>query len=282
MAAPATCQPVTHAGLPAHEISLPGGDRLVVAEHGAQVLSWRAQGRERLYLSPRSVNDGQAAVRGGIPVCFPQFNQRGPHPGLPKHGFVRNLHWQCQPQAEAARLGFTLASSPATRGLWPADFAAELSVALFPGRLEVELAVRNTGAQAWAFTGALHTYLAVDDVAQVRLHGLGGQPEWDSVADRHAQAAEPIAIAGEFDRVYTAPASSCLLQEGGQALAITASPAWANTVVWNPGAERCPSLPDLPADGWRHMLCVEAAQVFEPIPVQPGATWRGFQHLEVR
>ena len=36
------------AGLPASELALPGGDRVVVAHHGAQVLSWQAAGRERL------------------------------------------------------------------------------------------------------------------------------------------------------------------------------------------------------------------------------------------
>jgi glucose-6-phosphate 1-epimerase len=71
-----------------------GGDAavLTVALHGAQVLSWTtADGVERLYLSPRAVFDGAAAIRGGVPICCPQFNQRGM---LPKHGFMRNLPWE--------------------------------------------------------------------------------------------------------------------------------------------------------------------------------------------
>jgi glucose-6-phosphate 1-epimerase len=67
--------------------SLPQGDSVFVAEQGAQVLSWQAGGRERLYLSPTSACDGTMAIRGGIPVCFPQFNQRGT---LPKHAFARS------------------------------------------------------------------------------------------------------------------------------------------------------------------------------------------------
>ncbi|MBV5344762.1 MAG: D-hexose-6-phosphate mutarotase, partial [Rhodoferax sp.] len=66
---------------------LPQGDSVLVSAQGAQVLSWQSAGRERLYLSPQSVFDGHTPIRGGVPICFPQFNQRG---ALPKHGFARN------------------------------------------------------------------------------------------------------------------------------------------------------------------------------------------------
>lgn len=281
----ASCRQVTHAGLPAFELQLPGGDRLVVAEHGAQVLSWQAGGRERLYLSPRSLIDGQAAIRGGVPVCFPQFNQRGPAPGLPKHGFARNLPWRAEPaqlQTDAARLRLLLSDSERSRTWWPHAFEAQLELTLAPGRLDIALSVRNTGPQPWAFTGALHTYLAVDQIAQVQLTGLGGCAEWDAVTDRHAVGAPALRIEGEFDRVYTAQGGTCELHDGPHRLAITPSTSWANAVVWNPGVQRCATLADMPPDGWQHMLCVEAAQVFEPLVLAPGATWQGSQRLQVR
>ena len=81
-------------GQPCIRLDTDHGDSALVALHGAQVLSWTVAGRERLYLSPRALFDGRSAIRGGIPLCFPQFNQRGP---LPKHGFARNLAWQPLP-----------------------------------------------------------------------------------------------------------------------------------------------------------------------------------------
>jgi len=67
------------------------GASALVALHGAHVLSWiPANGRERLFLSDRAVFDGHAAIRGGIPVIFPQFSDRGL---LPKHGFARTRTW---------------------------------------------------------------------------------------------------------------------------------------------------------------------------------------------
>jgi glucose-6-phosphate 1-epimerase len=35
------------------------------------------------------------------------------------------------------------------------------------------------------------------------------------------------------------------------------------------------------ADGFAHMLCVEAAQVYEPISISAGGQWQGWQRLTV-
>ena len=49
-------------GLACTRLCLPNGDSAVVSDFGAQVLSWEAQGRERLFLSPRAVLDGSTWV----------------------------------------------------------------------------------------------------------------------------------------------------------------------------------------------------------------------------
>jgi glucose-6-phosphate 1-epimerase len=226
--------------------------------------------------------DGQAAIRGGVPVCFPQFNQRGPMAErLPKHGFARNVAWQADvPElgAEHARLTLRLKDNFQTRAWWPQAFALALHIDLSPGALQLTLDVHNTDTQALAFSGALHTYLAVPDVMQATLQGLGGQPEWDSLTDTHAPAADTIRFAAEFDRVYEAGPQPMTLND---TLHISQSPSWANTVVWNPAQDLCKRLADMPDDGWRHMLCVEAAQVYTPITLPAGGRWAGWQRLQV-
>ena len=277
----ATSREVLFAGLPATELQLPNGDRVVVAHHGAHVLSWVAGGRERLYLSPQSVMDGQAAIRGGIPVCFPQFNQRG---DLPKHGFARNVSWTPKPaklEADRAHLALSLGDSAATRQWWDQRFEALLLIELTPGALQVELVVRNTDSKPLLFTGALHSYFAVSDVAQARLLGLGGSAEWNAVTDGYGTAAPELRFVGEFDRVYAASANPLHLQDGTSTLQIEQSPSWANSVVWNPGEGKCAALADMPAHGFARMLCVEAAQVFDPISIPAGGQWVGWQRLTV-
>ena len=65
--------------------------RLKIYLHGAHVTSWvPAGGDERLFLSQKSEFRPGAAIRGGVPVIFPQFGGLGT---LPKHGFARTLPW---------------------------------------------------------------------------------------------------------------------------------------------------------------------------------------------
>ena len=283
----AGCQHTTFRGQPALQVSLPQGDSILVSLQGAQVLSWVSGGRERLFLSPLARLDGHSAIRGGVPLCFPQFNQRGP---LVKHGFARNLTWQVQGEPVLTQAGATLAlcltDSATTFETWPFHFVAVVQLALSPGVLDITLSVTHAGASEkvtteLTFTGALHTYLAVDDVERATLSGLGGQPEWNAVTDVHGRAADTLVFDGEFDRVYASAAGKLCLTDGDHRLLISQSDSFADTVVWNPGAALCTQLSDMPENAHRYMLCVEAAAVHAAVTVPPGATWQGWQRLEV-
>jgi len=79
-------------GQPVLKLQTPDGAVALISLFGAQVLSWvPAGGEDRLYLSPDAVFDGATPIRGGVPLCFPQFAGRGP---LPKHGFARPRLWE--------------------------------------------------------------------------------------------------------------------------------------------------------------------------------------------
>ena len=262
--------------------SLPNGDSVFVAQQGAHVLSWQAQGKERLFLSPQSVCDGTTAIRGGIPVCFPQFNQRG---NLPKHGFARNMPWRLVPErSQGAEKVFELSANEHTLALWSFQFKAFLTVNLSPNSLQISLSVENQGPQSLSFTGALHTYFAVDHIAQVSLQGQANQPEWDAVKDTHQTCADQLRFEAEFDRVYDANTQTqptWTLQDGDASLQISQSESWGQSVVWNPGADKCAQLNDMPANGYQRMLCVEAARVTSSIEVPPAQTWVGWQLLKI-
>ncbi len=272
-------QSIVFRGQPALALTLPAGDRAVVALHGAHLLSWvTADGIERIYLSPDALFDGKSAIRGGVPVCWPQFNQRGP---LPKHGFARNVPWQAEP-GDDGQLLFTLHDDEATRALWPHAFRLRLAVALAPRQLRVTLDVTNTDPAPMSFALALHSYLRVDDIAQVRLEGLRGANRWDSLRDdRHVEMADALRFDAEFDSVYAAPAEPLRLVQPSGTLQIAQSASCTETVVWNPAAALSARLADMPDDGYRHMLCVEAACIDENVLLAPGAQWQAWQQLTV-
>jgi glucose-6-phosphate 1-epimerase len=268
---------------PAMRLALEGIGSCTVALHGAQLLSWvTADGVERIYLSPQAVFDGRAAIRGGVPICWPQFNQRGP---LVKHGFVRHLAWEPGARsgpAEDDMLILQLRDSAFTREAWPHAFQLRLSVHLTAGSLRVALDVSNVDVAPWSFTAALHTYLHVDDIARASLEGLHGAKRWDAVLDEHrSETAPSLSFGTEFDSVYAAPAAPLRLVQPGGTLDISQSPSCTETVVWNPGPVLSAKLADLPDDGWSHMLCVEAAHIDDAVELAPGASWQGWQQLSV-
>lgn len=258
------------------------GDTARFSPYGAQLLSWQPAGEaEQVYLSPLSRPGPGVAVRGGAPICFPQFSGRGP---LPKHGFARTRHWVLvtppAPGAAVAELRFQL-DSAMTRTLWDHAFCLVLVARLGPRWLELHLQAANTGRTPWTFTGAIHTYLRVDDVRDVRMRGLQGLAYEDmvdgSAVRQELQAA--LGIAGETDRVYRDPSQPIVVDGGTMPPRRLSQEGFADAVVWNPGPEKAASLGDLPPGDWLRMLCVEAGAITQPVEVAPGKTWSGLQRI---
>lgn len=278
---PANIEAIDFRGLPALQLTTAAGARAVVSLHGAQVMSWiPAGGDERLYLSELAVFDGREPVRGGVPVCFPQFSDLGP---LPKHGLVRTRTWE--PVVQRTGTDFALVTlrfdaDDDTRALWPHDFRLELTIAIEDSRLDLELDVSNSGGEAFPFTAALHSYLRVREVEESRIEGLYGLEYRDQVkANRIVRdSGDVLLIEAETDRVYHDVKGPVLLREYDRSLGINAE-GFPDVVVWNPWETRCAALADMADADFRRMLCVEAALVREPTTVAPGEDWWGRQTL---
>lgn len=270
-------------GIEALRLTAASGARAVVSRFGAQVLSWITRdGRERLFLSEQARFDGRTAIRGGIPVCFPQFAGWGP---LPKHGLVRTRPWNVASHSCAD--GYAMATletgdDEATRAVWPAAFRAEVTVVLEGDRLDVELSVDNTGDSELAFTAALHSYLRVVEVEDVSLAGLYGVAcgASDGSGETRKETATELMIEGEVDRLYRQVARPLLLNAGNLSLGIDQE-GFGDVVVWNPWVEGSARIADLGPLEFRRFLCVEAAAVREPISLPVGENWYGRQSLVV-
>lgn len=268
-------------GLSAYRLSLADGSEAIVTLAGAHLVSWRtADGTEQLYLSPLSAMAQGKAIRGGVPVIFPQFSTRGT---LTRHGFARTSVWQLQrseSHEHSASVHLSLQGEAGSHGGWNHVFACTLIVTLSQGRISVELRVTNRGADAMTFAAALHTYVRVSAAAQTRLLGL--QDCWYEDAldscQRKLDTHTELSPHGPVDRIYLQTPAALRLIDSNRTLKLESS-GFADTVVWNPAREGNASISDLPPQAWNEFLCVEAATIGTPVQLLPGDSWAGKQQL---
>lgn len=252
----------TCGALPALRIRAADGAEALVTLYGAHLLSWKsADGKERLFLSARSALDGSKAIRGGVPVIFPQFAERGT--GM-RHGFARVSNWRVAESgdsADGAYAVFVLTHAdlaPAHAAAWPHGFELRFKVALQGQQLALSLDVRNTGDDAFAFSAALHTYFAVDAIGAVRIDGV--QDGTLAIDDKH-------------DQIYRQIPGAVTLTDGEGSLRLKQE-GFGDAVVWNPGAADTAALADMMDDEYLRFVCVEPALI-EPVTLASGAAWRG-------
>lgn len=254
------------------------GSTAEITPHGAHLLSWKTgDGKERLYLSQRADYGEGAAIRGGVPVIFPQFS--GPPPM--RHGFARNLVWDLA-HHESTTTTFELFDTEETRIRWPHAFGLEMQFTLGANHLTMELRITNRGDLPFQCTNSLHSYFRVDSISQAIVHGLHGRPYWDEVNKREStQPEKELRLQGKVDRVYHGAAPLDLSLDAGLNSLSFVTEGFNDIVVWNPGPGTEGLLSDLDPDGYRNFVCVEAVS-FHPIEVAPEETWVGSQAVIVK
>ncbi|MCX7291930.1 D-hexose-6-phosphate mutarotase [Janthinobacterium sp.] len=272
----------TFGQLPAVTIRAADGAQATVTLYGGHLVSWQtSDGRERLFCSRESSLDGSRAIRGGVPVIFPQFGARGT--GM-RHGFARVATWQLESTGEAdgdawAQFALTQADLPeAIAATWPWAFTLRLRVAVKAEALELRLSVHNTGGQAFPFSAALHSYFAIDQLSEARVGGLQRVRYSDETPQDALQAEEFLQFDDKLDRIYYQLPGALSLQSGGHTLRLEQQ-GFTDAVVWNPGAQDAAALPDLADDEQPRFICIEPALI-QPDTLAAGAEWSGRQHLE--
>jgi len=251
-----------------------------VNKFGATITSYVSGGKEILFVSSQAVFDNKKAIRGGIPVVFPNF---GPWACGPQHGFARTSMWELAepPTAPAGSvcLALALRDTEATRALWPHAFRVVMVLTLSAACLTQTLSVTNTGEEQFDFTALLHTYLRCP-VGTARVEGLHGLRYTDKAqGGQEAQEERDTVTVHEFtDRVYADTPDRLVVVHADGALAITKS-GFPDAVVWNPWAEGAQSMGDFGDAEYHEMLCVEAGAVCKRVFLGPSERWTASQTL---
>ena len=263
-------------GYPVLEIDHPTASARV-ALHGAQIMEWQPAGQQPvLYLSPQSAYQEGKAIRGGVPLCWPWFGPDKSDPSLPSHGFARTRFWNLSASAEdenGVSLRLTLTDDEKTRKLWPSPFRLEMEMRIGK-ELYLALHMTNTGTEPVSISGALHTYLAVGDIREVRLEGLDGTEYLDTVGPhqrRHQNG--DVVFEGEVDRGYFTSADVQVKDAALQRVVTVHGSGSACRVVWNPWIAKAAALADLPDEDYLRFVCVETANAWEDaVTIPPGAS----------
>ncbi|CAN6573064.1 unnamed protein product [Malus baccata var. baccata] len=184
------------------------------------------------------------AIRGGIPICFPQsilFQRFEGH----SHAFVNK---SVIPSMRGANLRVMthcqMIKDVPTRQLWCLRYEFRLRVTLGPGgdlMLTSRIRNTNTDGKSFTFTFAYHTYLAVTDI--------------------------------RFKDTIFCRCNSCRISNGesfDQSMFFGTKLLF----VWNPWDKKAKAITDFGDDEYKNMLCVQAACVEKPVE-----EWKGRQEL---
>ena len=267
-------------------VSSQDGDfSFVLYKFGATLTSWRHNGDEKIFVSENAILDGTKAIRGGIPIVFPQFAQ--PLAIMPQHGFARTTVWSLHSfysDSDSATIELVLTETENTKKVWPHNFCLRYLVKISRTGLYCQLSALNTGQETFSCHMLLHTYFRIPQIESVVISGLQSLKYIDKVLQNTLITPsdnESITISSETDRIYltnnekTEPypitltaANSYSMQilkrsymeftQGNQSYDIPG-----NVVVWNPWAQKSSTMSDLGATQYPHFVCIEPGLVSE-------------------
>jgi len=275
------------------------GARAEIYSVGATVTSYKtSEGRDVLFLSRDAKLDGSKAIRGGIPLVFPQFGQ--PDKSMPQHGFLRTNEWEFDESSmydDEDEAGLTLVLNlsnvkKSRGGAWDVDTKYDctflFSVKISPSSLTTVLTIKNIGKIAFPFQTLMHTYYHVSnrealDAKNCNVVGLGGYSVVDKISgDEYVLGSDPIVVVGNVDRIYTPPPEGkkevnvTVMTGLGTSVKLTASgkvdgqDVGLSAVVWNPHKEKAEAMSDFGSDQYHDMICVEPGLISDVPELPPG------------
>ena len=262
-------------GLVKAVVRLTTGEYLEVYSLGAHITCFgKPELGELLFLSKTAKFRVGTAIRGGIPIVFPQFGGGE----LPSHGFARSSLWTFSAVERSGNdiiLKLTLESSDETLKAWPHRFRAEYQITV-SSTLRIRFSVTNTNdTGAFAYQCAFHSYFEIGEIAGAGVLGLEDTVFLDNVKARQVghEAHERLKFDGEIDRIYLNARPKLRIESDQLRRAIILeSIGLPDAVVWNPWEERERTFSDLEPGSHRRFLCVESGAIGAPIRIGAGET----------
>ncbi|RIA85433.1 galactose mutarotase-like domain-containing protein [Glomus cerebriforme] len=274
------------------------GSSAEVYFYGATLTSWKYHEKELLFLSKKSFLNGTKAIRGGIPLVFPQFGKASDSSvataALPQHGFARisKFEWigvSVDNESEVSvRFGLNDTQIPENvRKDWPKKFKLIFIVTLNDDTLRTNLIVKNEDKAPFDFQALLHTYYSVPDISKVSIEGFYNVSYVDKVNNfiTNVDNDQSIKIDQETDRIYAnVPTETIKINLGDESneVFLLKRINLKDTVVWNPWIDKAKGMSDYDDDEYKQMVCVEPGNVSNYITLNPEESWEGGQIIQYK
>ncbi|XP_052113163.1 putative glucose-6-phosphate 1-epimerase isoform X2 [Arachis duranensis] len=224
----------------------PRGSSAEVYLYGGHVTSWKNDhGEELLFLSSKATFKPPKAIRGGIPICFPQFSCHG---NLDRHGFARNRFWAIDDH--------------------PPPFPTNTSNKAF---VDLILKPSEEEMKIWPHS-------------EVRVEGLETLDYLDNLQKkkRFTEQGDALTFESEVDKMYlSTPTKIAIIDHEKKRTYVLRKDGLPDAVVWNPWDKKAKAMADFGDNEYKHMVCVEAAAIEKPITLKPGEEWKGRLELSI-
>lgn len=254
--------------------------KLTQATLGAQVLSACVPSIGELFYRSCVASSLGQVTRGGVPVLFPQFADRGV---LPKHGFARHCYWSSGVGTEASVQCYSLKNLEIQAddfSGWPHSAKLVLETHLGESFFQQDLTVTNSGSDSFIWSGGLHPYFLIEDLQTSSLSGLGGIAYKDRYFEESDLIGESHLVWDEHpcEKLFES-APPLLLSSGSKELRVSTT-GFDQWMIWNPGKSGAAELADMEDGDWQRFVCIEPVCVDRPIMLMPEATFSGSMKIE--
>lgn len=235
----------------------------IILHYGAHIVSCKLNASEEIFwISPLSNFQSGKPIRGGNPLCWPNFGTNSNFPDLPKHGIARLLMWEKiyeEQNATQTKAIFSLSDTAMQTYQIPQGINLRFTVILNAETLKTDLEVLNQGTAPFEFTESQHAYFSISDINNITLHGLQNSSYLDRVVNtRETNTKNEFYIRRPSDLIFLHHQGEISIVDPGKNRRICVNKNNAGgVVVWNPYQAMPPEVTDMSAEAFRYFICVE-------------------------
>lgn len=217
-----------------------------VALQGAHLFSWQPKHTRQdvLWTSEIEPFNAGSAIRGGVPICYPNFGAGLDGNQIPFHGTARTSLWELSAyvvEKDGVRLTFQL--------------LPHAKVEMFLGETcQIHFTQLNDKPSQLA----LHSYFNLADITQTDVSGLPTRC-FNSLTKSEQAVENPRKIAENVDCIYAIEQPISVIHDNGNARQIDIEHQNASEIVlWNPWHKPTSAMSET---GYQTMVCVETARI---------------------